>query len=198
MAANWDPCEFERTLRQLTDESARPFLCHGLPFGCDIFLVGSNPGTDIPFWKHWTAKRGCDKQAWLTDYLAKHGRYGPTRKRIEILFEQLPPGRCVETNAFSAPSSTVSQLSAAQRDSRVFEFLLETMRPRLVFAHGKPAVEHLERGTNLTLPHGAFHKVRYRGIEFEVITGHHHAYQWSDADVKELGAQMAERYRNYR
>jgi hypothetical protein len=80
----------------------------------------------------------------------------------------------------------------------VFEFLLETMRPRLIFAHGEPAVEHLERGTNMALPHGVFHAVRYRGIEFEVITGHHLAYQWSDAAVRELGARMAERYRSYR
>jgi hypothetical protein len=186
---------FDQRLRELTEEapSARPFLCKGLPFGCEVFLVGINPGKSSPFWPHWNPQTGYDKPEWLKCYLAKHGRYSPTRKRIELLFEAVEPFRCVETNIFPFPSRRESELPASKRDSRVFEFLLEAIRPRVVFVHGRTAIKHLVTQTRVDLPLGKFTKVKYRGAVFDVIAGYHLSYQWSFVKVKNLARLLVER-----
>lgn len=116
---------FDRKIRELTGESpsARPFLCEGLPFGCNVFLVGTNPGKTTGFWQRWSAKTGCDKRRWLEDYLSKHARYSPTRQRIEILIKALGTIRCLETNVLSFPSPRESDLAASQRDTRLLTIL---------------------------------------------------------------------------
>ncbi len=193
-----DLLRFDQKLRELTDEAseARPFLCDGPPSGCEVFLVGVNPGKSSDFWTHWNVNTGCDKRAWLRDYLATHGRYSPTRKRIEILFESLAPLRCLETNVFPHPSPRESALPISQRDTRIFEFLLETIRPRIVFAHGKSAVKHLAKLTQTDLFHGRFTTVTYRDSTVDIIVGHHLSYQWSFASVEQLGKQLVARYRS--
>ena len=96
---------FDEKLRVLTSAApdARPFLCEGLPFDCKVFLVGINPGKSSGFWQRWNPATGCDKRGWLSDYLAVHKRYSPTRKRIERLFAALAPIRCLETNIYPTP-----------------------------------------------------------------------------------------------
>ena len=198
--------QFDKRIKELTGEHelARPFLCEGLPFGCEVFLVGINPGTDTAFWKHWNTESGCNKRGWLADYLVKHGVYGPTRKRIEILFSDLKPVRCLETNIFPYPSKRESSLAPTHRDTRVFDFLLEAARPRVVFVHGKSAIEHLAKltGSQLTplvkseLPRGQFLSVECRGVTFDVIAGDHLVYQWSDAQVHALANAIKHRLRS--
>ena len=175
-----DPQTFDQKLRELTGEAplVRPFLCEGSPFECEIFLVGINPGKSSGFWPHWNALRGCDKRGWLQDYLAEHGRYSPTRERIERLFKALGPLRCLETNIYTFPSRRESDLDAAHRDTRVFDFLLKTIRPRLLFVHGNSAVQHLARLTKSDLSRGQFTAVSYCGVAFDVFAGHHLSYQW--------------------
>ena len=81
--------EIVNAIRELTGKhpEERPFLCEGSPIGCDIFLVGINPGTDTPFWDYLDTHYGCHKQDWIQDYLRRHGgKLLPTRARIERLF----------------------------------------------------------------------------------------------------------------
>ena len=190
-----DMVEFDRKMRELGEEAVggRPFLCEGLPFGCDVFLVGINPGTDTPFWPHWSVERGCDKQAWLQEYLRTHRKYRPTRKRIELLCKALKPLRTLETNVFSLPSKREWELDKAKRTTAVFGFLLESLRPRLLFVHGRTAVQHLERLTYASLPHNDFVPVSYAGVNFEIIAGNHLSYHWADVKVQELGARLRDR-----
>lgn len=186
---------FDQQLRHLTNEApeARPFLCDGLPFGCRVFLVGINPGKSSDFWSRWSLTTGCDKQGWLSDYLDTHGRYSPTRERIERLFRAVAPIRCLETNVYATPSLRESDLAESGRDPRVFNFLLTRLRPEVVFVHGKTAIMHLSRLVNADFPLGAFVPVSYRDVSFDVIAGYHLSYQWSYAKVGELGRMLAER-----
>jgi hypothetical protein len=192
---------FDKALRKLLPPGqfpdARPFLCQGVPFGCSVFLVGVDPGTDIKFWPHWDGVKGCNKQGWIDEYLVKDPRFKgkPTRRRIEILFDILAPHRILETNIFPFPRVPRSRITST--DTRVFDFLLETIRPRLVFVYGKWAVEHLEKLTEANLTLRKFTPVEYRGVKFDVIAGRHLSGQgqakgevWTDAGVGEFAYML--------
>lgn len=134
--------------KHLTD--ARPFLCEGSPFGCDIFLVGINPATSTNFWNHWSTESGCDKEKWIKEYLSLHGgKLKPTRKKIELFFETTSPLRVLETNIFASPSSRESALDSKLRDTHLFGYLLQTIKPKLILAHGGSVIQHLSKKYNM-------------------------------------------------
>ena len=64
--------QFETKLRRLIEDrpDVRPFVCEGSPLNCTVFLVGSNPATDLgkPFWSHWNVGKGFNKAQWFKDY----------------------------------------------------------------------------------------------------------------------------------
>ncbi|MBM5574928.1 hypothetical protein [Deefgea sp. CFH1-16] len=190
-----DLLQFDQELRELigVKHDARPFLCEGLPFGCPIFLVGINPGKNSEFWPHWNAIKGCNKRGWMEDYCAKHGRLSPTRARIERLFKAMGTLRCLETNIFPFASPRESDLDASLRNTRVFDFLLKSIRPQVMFVHGATAIEHLVKLTGSNLPKGQFTTVTYLGNTFEIFAGNHLSYQWSYAEVDDLGRILADR-----
>jgi len=194
--------EFDRTIRELTGEhpEARPFLCEGSPFGCDVFLVGLNPVTPTPFWPYWRLPYGCHKKEWLgdyRDYLVRSGDRGsPTRERIESIFKGVAPVRCLETNVFPYRSPNQGSLTINQRDPRVLDYLLRVLAPKVVFAHGGCAVTHFERLTGRPLPHDEFTSVTLSGIRMEIITGQHLRRVpegWTYERFEQLGRQLRER-----
>lgn len=187
--------EFERRLAKVApqDVAWRPFLCRGSPLTCDIFLVGINPGTDTPLWPYWSLERGCDKDAWLDAYVAKHGRLEPTRARIERICEVAGRDRVLETNVFHIPTAWETDLAKVDRSTTVFDFLVETLRPRVLFVHGGAAVGVCEERFGMKLPRGVFVSVVHKGVRFDVISGHHLAYQWSFRAVEELGRKLLAR-----
>jgi hypothetical protein len=195
MQPSVDLAQFDRELRGLPVDVAhgRPFLCNGSPLGCDVFLVGINPGTDTPFWPYWSVGRGCDKNAWLGAYRHKHGRLMPTRARIERLYQAASPVRILETNVFHVPSKREVDLTDADRTTVVFDFLLKSLRPTIVFVHGRSAVEHLEALMHASFERGKFTRARYLGVEIDVVAGHHLSFQWSYEAVDNLGRQLRER-----
>jgi hypothetical protein len=195
MHTPYDAAEFDRRLQSLCGdrEEARPFLCNGFPFGCEIFLVGINPGTSTRFWPHWSVENGCDKKAWLKSYLVDHGKYGPTRTRIERLFEAASPARILETNVFHLPSKREGALVKSDQSTIVFDFLLRELSPRVIFVHGQSAVEHLERIVNIGLPRGQFTRAVYAGRDLSIFPGHHLSYQWSFSAVDALGRELRDR-----
>ena len=105
----------------------------------------------------------------------------------------LGPERVLETNVFHHRSRREADLASAQKQTTVFELLLETLKPRVVFVHGKSAVTHVERMTGAKTKHRDFVSASWRGATFELITGHHLAYQWSYQDVETLGRRIKER-----
>ena len=188
--------EFDREIRKLTKgfPDARPFLCNGSPFGCQVFLVGINPATDTDFWKHWSSDGYCDKSAWLDDYRDKHGKCGPTRKRIEIFFEHVVPVKALETNIFASYAAKEAGLSTVGKDTRLFDYLVETIRPKLLIGHGKSVREYFDRVVGKSLVHGAYEHVQWRCIPLEVRVEHHLSYHWSDQRVAEFGEEVKSRY----
>src|SRR5271166_3410947 len=63
--------DFDVKLKSLTDHlpCARPFVCEGSPLACDVFIVGVNPATNVPFWPFWQPSYGFNKKTWWAAYL---------------------------------------------------------------------------------------------------------------------------------
>lgn len=140
----------------------RPFVCEGSPLECDAFIVGFNPATemDVDFWSYWSEHTGFSKSRWFEDYKlerrnrplkpgkTRRSEVSNTRRVIDWLSASALPVKCLETNIYSAPSAESSDLGAKDRVSDAFDFLLETVSPRVIVAHGKDAAEHLAGRAN--------------------------------------------------
>ena len=154
----------------------RPFVCEGSPFECEVFLVGSDPATEMScnFWDFWSDDYGFDKQGWLKVYTDERKRQGerkrlsPTRNIIEYVIGAARPVRCLETNIYAKPSSNRKQYIAP------FDYLLRKINPKLVVAHGKTAQGHL----------------RYQALECELWCEDHFSYQYSKEKARALGRRI--------
>ncbi|WP_167620213.1 hypothetical protein [Paracoccus ravus] len=151
---------------------------------CEVFLVGYNPATDIgaDFWSFWT-DRGYDKKAWQLAYERhrasrplKPGRtrrqtVSATRRMIQRVVDAsgLP---VLETNIFSTASDDVA--SSHDDNLRPFQFLLRTIQPRLIVAHGDDA-------------QGALRSIDHTG---EVWTERHFSRGFSYERADELGQKI--------
>ncbi|WP_292188996.1 hypothetical protein [Mesorhizobium sp.] len=153
--------EFERELvaliRRPTD--LRPFVCEGSPLTCEVFLVGFNPATEMrtDFWEFWRPGYGYDKVAWFQRYLEERAakplkpgktrrqRISATRRNIECFVEGAAGAQVLETNIYAKASDDMKSLDLASREIAPFRFLLETVRPKAMVVHGKPAVEAIRK-----------------------------------------------------
>jgi hypothetical protein len=191
-----DLCEFDERLKAILPQNSRPFLCEGSPFECAVFIVGLNPRTRTPFENYWTLPYGCRRSDWLKEYLRRHdGKQGPTRKRIEILHKSLtPPFKCLETNVFPVWSKRFHDLAAEYRKPDVFNFLLDAIKPKLVFVHGRAAGRHIERlAGGKGLPRDELLEgIPIAGFETDIYLTRHLSYHRSDVDCQNLGKTLRE------
>ncbi len=182
--------EFDGALRALKADNARPFLCEGSPFDCRVFLVGLNPKTRTDFWQFWNTNYGCSKQAWLEAYLMREGRLSRTRTYIELLLKTLAPVKCLETNLFDAWSERLSDLPKDKRRTTVFDFLLDQIQPDVVFAHGRPVVDHLEGMTGQKLELNKLQRATLLGKTIAVYPRHHLSFQISHEACRQIGVLL--------
>ncbi|NHT75308.1 hypothetical protein G8E10_06025 [Rhizobiaceae bacterium CRRU44] len=160
--------QFEQDLRNVIGGATkvRPFVCSGSPFEASIFLVGYNPATEMgkDFWSFWSETRGFDKEAWIEEYIRerqtkplKPGKsfrptISPTRRNIEGFIKAAFPAAVLETNIFAVASETKPELALTNRDTTPFRYLVRTIRPKVIVAHGKDACEvvsQLETGAHV-------------------------------------------------
>jgi hypothetical protein len=158
-----------------------------------MFLVGINPAADVPLWPYWSPSFGVDKTAWLNAYLQKR-RFSNTRRRIEWLIGAIGPEVGVlETNVFHHSSSRERELAKELRNPRVFELLLKTLRPKVVFAHGESAIREFEKIVQSEFERGDFTTVNYAGSTLDVFSDKH-LYNWRRDRVEHLGGLLRERW----
>lgn len=165
--------EFEQQLAAIVGRptTLRPFVCSGSPLACRVFIVGLNPASPMnaTFWDFWRPGVGYDKAAWMDAYVAERAKRplkpGRTRRRkispsravIECLVGELGHTTCLETNIYSTASEEFSDLSAGLRDTKVFDYLLVTLKPEVIIVHGEDAVAHVQSkapaASVLAVPH---------------------------------------------
>jgi len=175
---------FEHDLRILMAERTdlRPFVCNGSPLACRVFIVGFNAATKMSgeFWDHWRPGWGFCKESWLTAYEEDRRtraqtagkrflQLSPTRRGINRVLEEFEPIHCLETNIYSIATPRARDLKLDQRNTEVFKFLLKAIRPRVVVAHGRKAVEAAEELGIAQSAHVIPAKHLSRGISEETL-----------------------------
>jgi hypothetical protein len=188
--------EFESKLKEFTysESNVRPFLCDGLPFEKKVFLVGINPATKINFWKFWSQESGCDKNGWLEEYKKLNGKIGPTRKRIEIFLSQAQKLKILETNIYPFYSPRFKELKAENKNPDLFNFLVETIKPKLIIGFGKPVIKFLSNFYNTNTQKSFYHKTNKVNWNLDIRYENHFSYQWSDLNIKKLAEEIEKKY----
>lgn len=181
---------FQKDLAALIGEPTdlRPFVCNGSPLECQAFIVGFNPATtmDAGFWEFWQPGLGFNKDAWFAAYIkdrqtrplkpgkTRRNPVSNTRRVLGWISESAAPVRCLETNIYSAPSEQATDLESEKRIVAPFNFLLKTIKPKVIVAHGTDAAAHIQ---SLALP-------------AKVICVPHLSRGWSQAAARELGQKI--------
>lgn len=165
--------------------SLRPFVCEGSPLDCKAFIVGFNPATetDADFWGFWRAGTGFDKAAWLQHYKEqrqlrplepgkrRRRTVSPSRGVIEWILQDARPIPILETNIHAVATATQDELAEEDQRTDVFDFLMASIRPRLIVTHGNRARDHLWS----------------KGYRDKVIDVPHFSRGWSESDARMLG-----------
>ena len=125
----------------LPSPSSWPFLCHGSPLTCRVFTVGSSPAREIekPFWSFWSDSRGFKKAEFIRELEKLAGGLTRTRKRVEIIANAVGQQVTLDTNIYSKTARTEAELRKEDKNTDVIEYLLRTIRPKVVLAHGDKA-----------------------------------------------------------
>jgi hypothetical protein len=188
---NRDLQNFEAKLKGLIGRPTdlRPFVCNGSPLTCDVIIVGINPATllNADFWDFWFPGYGFGKAAWFEAYLQarrvqplKPGKkrrnlLSNTRRVIEWIIEVAWPVRCLETNLYATPTPEAQELLRSQRISETFNFLLDTIKPRVIVAHGEDAKAYIQNHL----------WTKQIGVHVKCVP--HFAFGWSKLCAQELG-----------
>lgn len=197
---------FESRLRNLIGDGSavRPFVCDGSPLACAAFIVGLNPATEMsqPFWSFWTAEHGFDKAVWFRAYLEERARrplkpgrtrrnkVSNTRQRIEWITQAAAPVRCLETNLYATATTEARDLSHADRDTRVFDFLLDEIAPRVLLVHGGEAREHVQEHFGVQLEPDRWTDVVRPSHAVRILSVRHLSRGWSRERAQRLGVEL--------
>lgn len=201
--------EFEQELRARLSKPSiqRPFVCVGNPLECKVFIVGTNPATEMSssFWSFWNSESGFDKVKWFAEYKrerqacplkpgkTRRNEVSTTRKYIDLVVSSCYPIACLETNVFSYPAEEVKDLTVLQRSTKVFDWLVETVHPTVVLAAGEFAIEHLKRMTGTHLVMDDVVHAAISGHKTAVLAKGHFSSRrgdWSNEKANEVGQQI--------
>ena len=192
--------ELARELRRSLRDGlpSRPFIADGSPFGCDVAIVGINPGTSTSFWDYWSDEYGFARDRWVSAYYSAPGaKRNATRNRIERLVPALRPLRVIELNAYPYATRTESEISAELKDPTVLHLMLRVAKPRALFLFGR--VPAREVSALLGLPPllaGTTSTCEYEGRSILVFTEPHLSRGWSYVAVDALADRLKRELQN--
>ena len=143
--------KFETELRDLMGSPYydRPFVCDGSPLDCQVFIVGINAASSMTedFWDCWRSGYGFDKSAWYSAYQAIRAKPSRTRTVMQIVMDEAVATnsdvRFLETNIYSFPTPRENILRSHQMSTKIFDFLLETIKPKVMLVHGAKPNKYL-------------------------------------------------------
>ena len=140
--------EFRSELgKLLPSPSSWPFICEGSPLECRIFIVGTNWVKEVEksFWNFWSNSGGLNRNKLIRELERLPGGLTTTRKNIEIVARAAGPTITLDTNIWLKRTLTVADLPKEDKNTDVIDYLLKTIRPKVVLAHGVPAKRFFRR-----------------------------------------------------
>ena len=191
--------EFRRKLSAILPENCRPFVCHGSPYDCKIFVVGLNPATVMEngFWGYWCDCTGFDKISWFESYKnerksrpprpGKKRRLsvGTTRRNLNKLADLVGDYGLLETNIYSVPTEHYTDLQVEEKVTEVFHFLLTEIKPTLIITHGKDSADYFSRDVR-EFGNFAIETVAIQGNSHEIISVPHLSRGWSSRKLEKF------------
>jgi hypothetical protein len=174
---------------------SRPFIADGSPFGCEVAIVGINPGTAASFWNYWSDSSGFSRTQWVSDYYARPGaRRNATRNRIERLVPALAPMRVIELNAYPYSTRTEAEIPAHLKDPAILHLMLGVAKPRVLFLFGKAPSRVVPKFLGLPpLELGTTASVNYNGKPIHIFAESHLSRGWSYAAVDALAERIKQK-----
>ncbi|MEW6070911.1 MAG: uracil-DNA glycosylase family protein [Candidatus Thermoplasmatota archaeon] len=179
--------EFRAEIEKLMENDyIRPFICEGSPLDCKIFLVGINPAARMgkSFWTFWSDSTGMKREAWLNDYLeqrkkeAKKQQLGVTRRNINLIFNKINSiVKCLETNIYTTVTDNVKQLKKNKQalDTSIFEFLLKTIQPSVIYIHGDDVIKYFEKEIeeDIVIEKDKITRATFKGVKIKIYATNH-------------------------
>jgi hypothetical protein len=193
--------DFRSELDKLMEgyDKPRPFICGGNPLECEIFIVGINAATEMEsnFWAFGSDSTGFDKKAWLEAYILepnkiRRNKLSNTRQRLEWLVEAINPLKTLETNLFVKPTESAKELNIEDRESLIFEYLIQKIKPKIIFTHGKEVREYLERLYGIAIVPEKINIIELLGIKTKIVSMSHLSRGWSKKKTIETGEFLKE------
>lgn len=172
----------------------RPFVCEGSPLDCNVFIVGINATTKLDFWHFWTDEYGFHKEEWLKAYQDERVEKGrrpitPTRQKINIVGAELTPHRCLETNLYSTATTRANQLTKEDEKTEIFEFLLNTIRPKAIWLHGNEPIKYFQRQVN-SLVKNQLIETEFSYGKVILYATHHFTFRNSFANIRHIAQNI--------
>ena len=184
--------------RHLSNPNSLPFVCEGSPLKCRLFVVGTIGARRVekPFIRFWDPSYGFRKERFLREIDQLYGGMTRTRKRIEAIANSVGQQVTLDTNIYLNPAPGTKILTAADKKTDTFEWLLQTIKPQVVLAYGKTAKSFFQdRGTIFTENSLIPKAVKFNGLRFKLLTWTHLTYQTSNAKIEEIACALAEALR---
>ena len=168
------------------------FLCDGSPLTCRIFLVGINPAREIEesFWDFWDDSRGFRRVEFIRKLKELPGGLTRTRKYIEIVAAAARPREILETNIYPYAKPRAGDLTAEQKRTDAFDYLLHTIKPRVILAHGDEAKQFF-RKHSITLVENEMNSINFDGLRIKLLPRKHLSYQTSYKEALKIGQALA-------
>ena len=184
--------QLQKIEKRLPGRTSWPFLCHGSPLTCRIFIVGVNPARQVeePFWSFWTDSRGFRKAEFVRELEELTDGLTRTRKYIEIVAAAAGPRDTLETNIYPYAKPRARDLTAEEKRTDIFKYLLDTINPRIVLAHGGEAKKFFsERG--ITLLEDRLRQYNLDGLRIKLLPRKHLSYHISHEEARKIGRKLA-------
>jgi uracil-DNA glycosylase len=174
---------------------SRPFVCHRSPLNCKIFIVGINPARNVrkSFFSFWDSSYGFKKKEFMRELEQLPGGLRKTRKFIEIVADAAGQEDTLDTNIYLPPTPRARDLKEEDKDTKAIEFLLETIRPKVVLAHGRPVRKFFrDHCSNFVDDRVTPQKVTWDEWQwtFRLLCSHQLAYQISDKEARRKGQAL--------
>jgi hypothetical protein len=118
------------------------------------------------WWTFWDPAFGYRRDDWFKRYQQermdrplKPGKtrrlpVSNTRRVLNWIVDAAAPVCCLETNIHAGPSDLAASLAESRRITKPFDFLLKTVRPAVILAHGDDAIEHIATRARVPLAWG--------------------------------------------